>query len=207
MLTYQGDGNLVLYGPSGAIWHTATWGVPGYAMMQGDGNLVVRNNVGMPLWWSGTSTPNAYLSVHDSGHVAVSTEPFSEVWSAGFPPPPPGGGGGGGGSNPGSVPSGGRLYEGQSAWSPSGAYFLTLQGDGNLVLYTAGGTPLWATGTVGTSPGRLEMQSDGNLVLYDSGGTPVWATMTNYNPGAYLNVQDDSNVVIYGAAGAPLWAR
>lgn len=34
-----GDGNLVTYGPTGAVWDTATNGAGNWAVMQGDGNI------------------------------------------------------------------------------------------------------------------------------------------------------------------------
>ena len=51
----------------------------------------------------------------------------------------------------------------------NGPLMLSMQGDGNLVLYK-NGTPTWASGSVGkgVGPYRLLMQSDGNLVVYGS---------------------------------------
>src|SRR5947209_4484669 len=42
---YQGDGNLVLYGPGGALWASNTGGRSvGECIMQGDGNLVIYDD-------------------------------------------------------------------------------------------------------------------------------------------------------------------
>jgi hypothetical protein len=50
----QTDGNLVVYGPSGAIWSTGTSGSGGSVLsLQDDHNLVVWGNA-TPLWSSGT---------------------------------------------------------------------------------------------------------------------------------------------------------
>ena len=57
--------------------------------------------------------------------------------------------------------NGEKLERGQSLTSRNGAYTLTLQDDGNLVLY-AGGQSVWATGTNGQNAERLEVQKDGN---------------------------------------------
>ena len=47
-LVYQGDGNLVLYGPAGAMWASNTDGKPvGSVIMQGDGNLVIYGPGGL----------------------------------------------------------------------------------------------------------------------------------------------------------------
>jgi hypothetical protein len=56
-----------------------------------------------------------------------------------------------------------------------GKHYLTLQDDGNLVLYSAGDEAIWSTGTVGSGAESLVMQSDGNLVLYSNKGA-VWAS-------------------------------
>ena len=58
---------------------------------------------------------------------------------------------------------------------------MTLQYDGNLVLYRAGrgGVALWSSMTNGLPIEIAIMQSDGNLVLYDYSKTPRWASWTN----------------------------
>ncbi len=72
-----------------------------------------------------------------------------------------------------------RLNPGQRITSTNGQYFLVQQGDGNLVLYTNGNFPIWATGTDGNPGAWLIMQSDGNLVVYSSTGRALWASGTN----------------------------
>lgn len=97
------------------------------------------------------------------------------------------------------------LSPGESLQSPNGQFSLTLQDDGNLVLY-AGSDAVWATGTNGQPVARATMQADGNLVLYSSEGEAVWASNTDGNPGAYLVLQDDQNLVVYSTDNAPVWA-
>jgi hypothetical protein len=53
----------------------------------------------------------------------------------------------------------------------------TMQGDGNFVVYTAGGAALWHTHTYRFPGAWLAVQNDGNVVVY-SGSTPRWATNT-----------------------------
>jgi hypothetical protein len=53
-----------------------------------------------------------------------------------------------------------------------------MQQDGNFVLYSATGDPVWATGTDGYGGSRLVMQDDRNLVIYDPANRPLWATNT-----------------------------
>jgi bacillolysin len=57
------------------------------------------------------------------------------------------------------------------------ASVLTMQSDGNLVLYGGAYVPVWTSGTGGHPGARLVMQSDGNLVIFD-GATPIWSTGT-----------------------------
>lgn len=114
------------------------------------------------------------------------------------PPPPPGPGD--------TLPSGYDLLPGYSLVSSNGAYELSYQGDGNLVLYRRNGmVPLWWSGTQGMSPSRLSMQGDGNLILHHQSGLTVISN-TPGSPGAYLIMQNDGNAVIYRPSGAAVWS-
>jgi hypothetical protein len=72
------------------------------------------------------------------------------------------------------------LQQGESIWSTNEQYRLTMQDDGNLVLYDGKNQPHWASNTWrhGEPPYRTTMQDDGNLVLYDVRGTATWASNT-----------------------------
>ncbi len=96
-----------------------------------------------------------------------------------------------------------KLEPGQSLTSRNGAYTLTLQDDGNLVL-AARGQAVWATGTNGQDVVRAEVQPDGNFVLYTP-DKPVWHTDTKGAKDVRLLLQDDRNLVLYGFDG-PAWA-
>jgi hypothetical protein len=129
----------------------------------------------------------------------------------------------------------GTLGVGDFLYSPTRAFRLGLQDDGNLVLYTLDdfdpaivqyasfrgeifdaaleiatyNRPIWATGTNGTNARSWIMQSDGNLVVYQGQGgqgSPVWASNTDGNGGATLVCQDDGNLVIYGWEGGAIWS-
>ncbi len=96
--------------------------------------------------------------------------------------------------------AGQKLGKGDSLTSNNGAYTLTLQEDGNLVL-AARGEAVWATGTNGQGVERAEVQSDGNFVLY-AGDKPLWHSDTKGKKDVKLVVQDDRNVVLYSGSGA-----
>jgi hypothetical protein len=50
-----------------------------------------------------------------------------------------------------------------------------MQGDGNLVLYTADGRPVWATGT-DRNPGAFAMiHNDGRLSVYRVDASTLWS--------------------------------
>jgi hypothetical protein len=90
---------------------------------------------------------------------------------------------------------------------PTGRTVLTMQSDGNLVLYRVdNGSALWSSNTCGQPVTHAIMQADGNFVCYDANGHAHWATGTNGNPGAQLLIQDDGNLVVYGPRQIPLWA-
>jgi surface antigen len=186
----QGDGNLVEYGPNGAVWASSTSGSGGFVGLQGDGNLVVYIG-GTARWAANTAGfPGVELVVQDDGNV-VSYSQGLPVWASRD------------GYLGGRLSSGWRLDAGDVRLSPNHRYRLVMQGDGNLVQYD-GGTALWSSATSGNN--YAIMQGDGNLVVYRVGGGAQWASGTAGHPGARLEVQSDDNLVIYEGATA-LWAR
>jgi hypothetical protein len=100
----------------------------------------------------------------------------------------------------GTLASGRGLFKGYSAQSSDGRFKLTMQGDGNLVIYY-GSVPLWATGTSGSAAAVAAMETNGDLVLYDTSMNKVWGADSApgfvFTTGAALTIQNDGNVVIY----------
>lgn len=80
----QADGNVVLYGPSGALWSTNTLGSKARELrMQNDGNLVLYNQSSQAVWSSGTAHHyNAALYVQSDGNVVI-YEGGTVLWSTG----------------------------------------------------------------------------------------------------------------------------
>ncbi|MGO9384089.1 MAG: LysM peptidoglycan-binding domain-containing protein [Mycobacterium sp.] len=102
-----------------------------------------------------------------------------------------------------TLSAGQKLVRGESLTSSNGAYTLTLQEDGNLVL-AARGQSLWATGTDGQDVVRAELQPDGNFVVYTA-DKPVWHSNTQGKKNVRLVLQDDRNLVLYSGDG-PAWS-
>ncbi|GAA5163958.1 tyrosinase family protein [Ornithinimicrobium tianjinense] len=198
---YQGDGNLVLYGPAGAMWASRTDGqAVGSTIMQGDGNLVIYGPGGLVVWASGTDGHlGAHLVVQDDGNVVIYRPDGRPVWSTDTWVVT-----GPDASSPDMV-AGETLAAGRQITSPNGRYRFVYQTDGNLVLYGPAGAT-WSSRTNGRPVGTTIMQGDGNLVIYAPKDRPVWASGTSGSPGARLVVQDDGNVVIYRANGTAAWS-
>ncbi|WP_438392708.1 curculin (mannose-binding) lectin [Caballeronia sp. DA-9] len=194
-LTLQTDGNLVVYGPSGAVWATKTGGSgAAYAVMQTDGNFVLYNAANKAVWDTETFRPNSTLAMQDDGDVGIYWQ--RSIWAsntadvASIQPGEP---------NRVLLP-GSTFAAGQSV--STGQYFLILQSDGNLVLYKNGGNVIWATYTQNRGVTHASMQGDGNFVLY-AGTTPIYSTQTDGNPNSIFALQVDGNLVIY--APTPIW--
>lgn len=93
-LTYQGDGNLVLYDNGSPIWHSDSVGSAGQAAMQGDGNFVLYDSGGTPVRTSNTAGfSGAWLAVQNDGNVVIYSDGgtplwdrYSANWSGGSPP-------------------------------------------------------------------------------------------------------------------------
>src|SRR5262249_48762841 len=101
--------------------------------------------------------------------------------------------------------SGQSLGPGDSLTSPSGAFTLVYQTDGNLVVYQQDGTPIWWTGTDGTDPGAVTLQADGNVVLTDASGDVLWTSGTDGNAGASLMMQDSGALQVIASNGGVLF--
>lgn len=102
-----------------------------------------------------------------------------------------------------NLSTGGKLRPNDYLLSPNKHSVLTLQADGNLVLYR-NGVPVWYSGTWGRPATQAEMQSDGNLVITFVYGDK-WSTSTAGNPGATLKMQSDGNLVIYDTNNNAVW--
>lgn len=172
----QGDGNFVLYDPNAKpVWHTQTFGSVGAKMrLQDDGNLVIYAADGALLWDSHSAQGTPFSSPTECG-VLLPNQGLKKNRSL-F-------------SCDGrfrlAMQSNGALVLSNAAgvlWSSptarSAASNAIMQGDGNLVLYDANGTPIWHTQTFGSAGATLRLQDDGNLVIYAADWRVLWSTDT-----------------------------
>jgi len=83
-LTYQTDGNLVLYNDAARtfVWSTGTQGASaGFVILQTDGNLVVYNAAGQPQWSTGSiGYANATFVVQNDGNLVVYASSGQPLW-------------------------------------------------------------------------------------------------------------------------------
>ncbi len=161
-------------------------------LMRSNGNLVEYMQ-GHPLWASHTGGHSgAHVTMQRHGNLVVQATSGKVLWSS---------------------HTGGR---------PLAAYYLAVQSDAELVVYTPSNSALWASATVSdtlwangtlkagqylTSANgqyQLIMQGDGNLVEYMQ-GHPLWASGTAGHSGAVAVMQADGNLVVY-LGSTPLWA-
>ncbi|MBB5731002.1 hypothetical protein FHS99_003516 [Sphingomonas prati] len=89
--------------------------------------------------------------------------------------------------------------------SPDNRFRLTLEADGNLVLYQNSTGPLWSSNTANSGTDRAYFQPDGNLVLYRANDTSTWHSETYMYPCSKLELQNDGNLVITNLDGKPVW--
>jgi len=192
-LYMQTNGNLVLYKGSTALWATRTSNHRGaFLAMQTNGNLVLYYGR-TPLWSTRTGgfSVKFFAVQNDSNLVLYDTSSRAIWWRYVY--------------SIGTLRTGAKLYPGRTVLSSNRAYRLTMQADGNLVLYRWS-TALWSTQTHGKNGAVAVMQADGNFVLY-LGSTAIWATNTHTATGSFIAVQNDSNVVLYTSAGKAVWDR
>ena len=108
------------------------------------------------------------------------------------------------------------LGNAQTLNSCDGRFSLTMQQDGNLVLYRNpiiylfDGAALWSSNTPGNNRRNTSvfMQGDGNLVVYNDpfiSWTPIWNSGTPGYWNSWLALQNDGNMVLYYPGGSYTW--
>ncbi|MCW2622179.1 MAG: hypothetical protein JWL64_1781 [Frankiales bacterium] len=240
----QTDGNLVVYGSFGAVFSSDTFRPGSYLAMQDDGNAVVYDPAGRPLWNSGTYTlgRGAQLALSDDGAFAVKRADGSVAWDSRTGRPSSFTDG----QDVGTIRPGTSFYSGLfqavmqtdgnfvlyrsgrpvwATWTMIPGSYLVPQDDGQLVLFSPAGRPLWTTGKGAGAPRRLRLLPDGRLALLNAGLGVEWSQFSPPAPalggstmpthlyagqslvnGAYTALlQFDGNLVIY-RDGVARWA-
>jgi hypothetical protein len=215
-LEHQGNGGILKlerrwrHGGTQSLWSRRFAWRPGNApflRMQRDGNLVLRRGDGSAAWHSDTHNKDgSRMVVQDDGNLVVYDTRNRPVWHTGTHQAVVGNA-----ARPSwrsdSLKAGQGLRPGESVLSKDGQYQLTLQYDGNLVLYhnlKTGKVARWNSGTHGRNVDLCSMQTDGNLVLYGPRDNAVWNTKT-FKRGSRLTVQNDGNLVMYGPLDEVVW--
>lgn len=203
-LSMQDDGNLVIYQFANQkltpIWASGTNNKGGdKAIFQADGNFVLYDFDKRPIWASNTMGRGAYMLLQNDGNLVMYDKQDKYVWSTKpivrIEAPP---------TTERLIKKGDYLAKGASAVATNKKYWLTMQEDGNLVLYKQG-KAIWATGTNGKPVKECIFQDDGNFVLYDVNNNPVWASNTERR-GNHMVLQNDGNLVIYDVVRKPIWS-
>ncbi|MFF5447191.1 FG-GAP-like repeat-containing protein [Streptomyces sp. NPDC012888] len=102
------------------------------------------------------------------------------------------------------IPSNTTLNSGESLSSRSTK--LTMQADGNLVITSKAGVPLWSSKTAGNHGAKAVMRPDGNLVVYKADGVSVaWQTGTSA-AGGYAMLQDRGDLVVFDVKSQSQWS-
>jgi len=99
----------------------------------------------------------------------------------------------------------GTIYSNFS-WN-NGDYTLTMQGDGNLVLYrnytNKPRKAIWSTGTSKNPDSTLWCQYDGNIVIYNKDYKAIWSTNTykSTDKNSYCHLTSYGDFILYNANG------
>lgn len=193
------NGKLNLYVNYQKLWTASTTGYGEKLVNQTDGNLVLLDKTDMPIWSSGTAGQGAStLTLKTEGNLSLTNAASAVTWSTSTAQLRQL-------QRPNEMLDIERIiFAGQYLDSIDRRYRLSIQQDGNIVLYSAY-RAIWSSGTVGSGGKKLVQQADGNLVLYTDTDKPVWATGTSGNGRSSLMVQQDGNIVLYNTSG-PTWS-
>ncbi len=160
-----------------SVWHLPNVRIEDEVVMQDDGNLVAYTG-GVASWASGTEGFSAStLQISDEGTLVIRHHGHA-VWS----------------SDRGYIGDrlgpGGFLAPGGFLRSPNGDFTAMMQADdGNFVIYSSAGDPVWASGVA--EPGALLMlDRSGDLRVFGP-KDPTWSSNTAGHGGAGVELGDD----------------
>lgn len=80
-----------------------------------------------------------------------------------------------------------RVSDSAALWASNtnglGGTRLTMQSDGNLVLYTSANAAVWSSKSAGSGGNRATIENDGNFAVFNSANVRVWSTNTGSGGG------------------------
>jgi M6 family metalloprotease-like protein len=164
-----------------------------HAIMQEDGNLVVYNRSNVAIWASNTEeNPNAYLKLQDDRNLVIYNEHHKPIWDSNT-------------QLRDTLRSGHVLNIGERLVSLNGYYYLTLQADGDLVMFDNQNFVIWKLETNVTTAKYLELSMSGSLRLYtrDRSFIRIYNTEGNFN--AKLTLNNNRDLVITNQRNRILW--
>lgn len=190
------DGNLGVWAGGRLLWSTHTHG-RNHAAIDKSGALVVYNPAGKTIWNSHAPGPGNVLVVQNDGNVVVHTRAGRLMWQTK--------------TRSNELGAGATLRAGQYLTGTNGdrltlgsngvlvltgngkitfsagirgiASYLTMQNDGNLVLFRSGHRAIWTSGTARTGAGaRLVLRDDGDLLVLSARGVTLWDLQTSRTP-------------------------
>ncbi|WP_331729884.1 hypothetical protein OHV05_35140 (plasmid) [Kitasatospora sp. NBC_00070] len=191
MLKMQGDGNLLAYnvntdGTQGSLlWSSGTWGNNGATATFGtDGVLRIKN--GSTEIWHSEGAAGDKLRVN-SGYIRTTDTTGKITWAGDVL------------LRGDTLATGGTVTTGDV--NHGNGYRLSMQGDGNLVLYTGNySSAPWATATSGGT-NTATFNTNGNLTVNGTAWTANLGTATR------LALQGDGNLVAYNTSNQATWTR
>lgn len=194
VLTMRRGGALALTSGAALLWSSRTR-VPGsWAVLQGDGNLVVYSPAGRALWSSGTGGhPGLVLALTGSGQAMLQAPTGGHAWAEPGPDS--------------TLAAGQELRPGWYIRSANGLFQLSMSAAGRLVeaLVQPGEVAgVWYMRGPAVAGSTAVMQADGNLVVRAPSGRPVWTSGTAGRPGATLAVTAAADLLLR-RGGATLW--
>ncbi|KAK3397121.1 hypothetical protein B0T20DRAFT_356024 [Sordaria brevicollis] len=206
-LVMQEDCNLVLCRKGESpIWERGK--TPGVAaerlVFRKDGELELLTWSGDQKWATGTAgrgNSNSFFAIRDDGNLVIETD-GQIAWSSKTGPEIPV-------AKRDRIKGGERLIAGEALTSPNGRFTLTLQNDGNFVLYE-GKQARWASGRFSSRRGGgwLVLSAEGNITTFSDDQSSLWSTRTRYRRGGgdcELIIQDDGAAVVK-LDGITIWA-
>ena len=183
------SGNLVEYPTSNlnnVLWNSNTISSGATASMQGDGNLVVYNTAGTPIWYSGTAgNNNAYMTLTNNGQLRIVAGGTGDVlWTTS------------------TLLAGQQLNTNYVITSPNGQSGLLMASSGDLFEFGSAQSPFNANTTTGVS---ATMGADGRLVVKNASGVTVYNTSAVTIPTSYygqaplLSIDNSGHITIWFA--------